>query len=153
MIDETPIFEETQRLFLWNFIVAVSAAAIFCGIYFSMQESWAIYLALGAALLDLIVLSGFARLSIVVTPTELRFGLPIWTKRFALSDVTVGEVEKISLAAGIGIHWMGKYWVYNARLGRGVRLTARGTNYLLGSRDPEKLMRALQQVLPAHHRS
>lgn len=95
-----------------------------------------------------IVLWGFTALNIVVTPTELRFGFPIYRKRFPLERVEVGDVERIALIAGIGIHfWAGK-WVYNARFGLGVNIKRGRSRYLLGSNQPEQLQNALLQLVP-----
>jgi hypothetical protein len=103
---------------------------------------------LGVAVLDWILLSLTTRLDIVVTPTRLTFGLPIFKKNFALTALEVGGIEKISWLAGIGIHRWRSHWVFNAHFGRGVRLKAGRTYYLLGSEQPERLLAALQQAVP-----
>jgi hypothetical protein len=95
-----------------------------------------------------VVLWGFTEFSVVVTPTEVRFGFPLFRKHFALSEIQVGETQRIALLAGIGIHyWQGK-WVYNSRYGEGVNISRGRRSYLLGSRHPLELQNALMQGAP-----
>jgi len=101
-----------------------------------------------AAAAILVVLWGFSRLNVIVTTTEFRFGFPAWHRCVPLSSIEVGDTVPIRLWYGLGIHYAGGMWVYNARLGRGVMVTIKGTRHLIGSNDPERLQAALLQVAP-----
>lgn len=131
-------------------LVIVSSLALFSAIYATVHAWWGLYVAIAVALLDWVLLSFMTRMDIFITPTRIIFGMPIYKKNFALSTIEVGEIEKIPLRAGIGIHGCGSRWVYNAHLGQGVSLkTDSGTTYLLGSEQPERLLAALKQAVPA----
>jgi len=146
---ETPIYSEKQAMkFRWP-LAALGMAIMFFGALQTWQRE-----PFGAATMVLfafvfgLVLWGFTVFSIVVTPTELRFGFPLFRKRFSLDEVEIGDVEKIALLAGIGIHFWNRKWVYNARLGQGVNVTHGRYHYLVGTGQPEQLQHALLQVVP-----
>lgn len=109
------------------------------------NEVWSLAL---VGVMILLALWGFSSLRVTVTNTELRFGYPIWHRRVPVSQIQVGDVVRIPFWYGIGLHYVGRMWVYNARLGRGVMITIKGRRYLIGSDDPERLQAALLQVAP-----
>ena len=146
---ETPIYSEKQVMKLRWLLATVGIAIMLVGAYlnFNREPFGSLVMVLFAAAFGVIWL-GFTTFSIVVTPTELRFGFPIFRKRFPLTTVQVGDVDKIGFLAGIGIHfWAGK-WVYNARFGSGVNITHGRVRYLLGSNQPEHFQSALMQLVP-----
>jgi hypothetical protein len=93
-----------------------------------------------------LMLWGFSALRVHVSPTEVVFGFRFWSKRLRSEQIEVGGIAPITLFHGMGIHYVGGLWVYNARLGRGVRLRVGKTNYLIGSDQPERLQSALLQA-------
>lgn len=146
---ETPIYTEKQAMsFRWPMALLGSAIMLFGAAQMWDQEPYGAAAMVLFAVAFAFVLWGFTVFSVVVTPTELRFGFPIFRKRFPLGEVEIGDVERIGLMAGIGIHLWNRKWVYNARLGRGVNIRHGRFQYLVGSNEPEQLQNALLQVRP-----
>ncbi len=146
---ESEIYSEKQAMkFRWPLAVLGAAIMIVGAAGTWEKEPYGAATMIFFALVFALVIWGFTVFSIVVTPTELRFGFPLFRKRFALSELEIGDVEKIGLLAGIGIHFWNRKWVYNARLGRGVNLTHGRYHYLVGSEQPEQLQSALMQLIP-----
>jgi len=146
---ETPIYTEKQKLrYRFLFVIAGVGVMLF-GAWQSYQQEpiGALVMILFAAAFT-VVLWSFTVFNTVITPTELRFGFPLFRKRFPLAELSVGDVEKIAILAGIGIHyWSGK-WVYNARYGDGVNITHGRRRYLIGSTNPFELQHKLMEVIP-----
>ena len=74
-----------------------------------------------------------------------RFGWPRW--RFPISEISSAEtVEFAPLRdfGGWGIRRGKKGWCLNQRGSRGVRMDFAGRSYIIGSDDPEALLRAMQ---------
>jgi hypothetical protein len=142
----SPVHSETQNaIFRVPLMLLVTAVLLF-GAWQIRENQWQSVMMVGLALIAGGVMWGLTQLSVEVYPGELRFGFPFWRKRFPADKIEVGDVETISFAAGIGIHfWRGR-WVYNARFGRGVMLKAGKISYLLGSDHPERLQSALLTV-------
>jgi len=143
----SPVHSETQNaIFRVPLIVLVTGILLF-GAWQIRENQWQSVMMVGLALIAGGVIWGLTQLSVEVYPDELRFGFPFWRKRIRADKIEVGDVETISFAAGIGIHfWRGR-WVYNARFGRGVMLKAGKISYLLGSDHPERLQSALLTVV------
>ena len=146
---ETPIYAEKQVMkFRW-LLTAAGVAVMVLGAW----QTWraepisAIAMLIFAGIF-VVILRGFTQFSTVVTPTELRFGFPLFRKRFLLTTLEVGDVQRITLLAGIGIHFWGGKWVYNARYGSGVNLKHGRFRYLIGSDQPERLQSTLLQLVP-----
>ena len=146
---ETPVYTERQVMRFRLPLVLVGVAVMLYGAYLNRHgEPHSALIMVFFAMVFAVVLWGITVFNIVVTPTELRFGFPIYRKRFPLAQVAVGDVERIALIAGIGIHfWAGK-WVYNARYGRGVNIKHGRFRFLLGSNQPEHLQNTLMQLVP-----
>jgi hypothetical protein len=142
----SPVHAETQNaIFRVPLIVLVTGVLLF-GAWQTREHQWQSVMMAGLALIAGGVIWGLTQLTVEVYPGELRFGFPLWRKRILADKIEVGDVETISFAAGIGIHfWRGR-WVYNARFGRGVMLKAGKYAYLLGSDHPERLQSALLMV-------
>jgi hypothetical protein len=140
---ESPIYTERQPMQFRGLIAAmVFVLLIVSAVLGKGQAQEVLWTALlSAALIAAIWFLTIFR--IVVTSREVRFGYPFWRKRLALDVVRVGDIERISAWAGIGIHyWLGK-WVFNAHFGRGVMLRTERASYLVGSLEPEKFQNAL----------
>jgi hypothetical protein len=150
---ETTIYRESQVMkFRWLLtLVGVVVMAVGAWQTWPHQPFESVIMIL-FALLFAVILYGFTEFSVVITPTELRFGFPIYRKRFRLTEISVGDIEKIAVLAGIGIHFWNRKWVYNARYGRGVNIRHGRFLYLLGSDQPEQLQHALLQSAPRHVR-
>jgi hypothetical protein len=146
---ETTIYRESQVMkFRWLLtLVGVVVMAVGAWQTWPHQPFESVIMIL-FALLFAVILYGFTEFSVVITPTELRFGFPIYRKRFRLTEISVGDIEKIAVLAGIGIHFWNRKWVYNGRYGRGVNVTHGRYHYLLGSNSPEQLQNALLQQVP-----
>ncbi len=143
---DTPVFEERQAIRWVPLLILLAVAVAFVGTLQQkeLRQSDVIGLSI-TPLAGLLAAFGFSRMITIVTVSELRFGFPFWRKRLALTEVAVGEIETIKFWYGIGIHGIGGMWVYNAHLGRGVKVRAGNTTYLIGSREPERLQNALMQ--------
>lgn len=140
---ETPIHRETQTSPLRIPLILVVSGMMLFGAWQIREEQWQSALMIGLALIAGGITWGLTEFFVEVFPRELHFGFPIWRKRVLLDELAVGEVETIPFGAGMGIHFYRNRWVYNARLGRGVAITANKRNYLLGSDQPERLQAAL----------
>jgi len=149
----TAIYEERQNFALLRMIALVAALVIGGTAYITNSksgftdpsEAWS--LAFIAAML-LVVVWGFSRMSTTVNSAFLQFGFPVWHKRVEVSRIHVGEIKRIPMWYGLGIHYVVGIWVYNVHLGRGVVIAVDGRRYLIGSSDPERLQSALLQVAP-----
>jgi hypothetical protein len=153
VLSGTAIYEEHQSFWVLNVIVILFAiglvlAVVLTGANPAAMKPEDLYSTLGALGLAAFALWGFSRLNLMVSTTEFRFGFPIWHRRVAVSRIQVGEITRIPLWYGIGLHFVGGMWVYNARLGRGVMVVIGGRRYLIGSEHPEQLQAALLQVAP-----
>lgn len=146
---ETTIYREKQPMPFRYVIAGAGMAIMLFGAWQTRHENpeSALIMVVFSALFA-VILWGFTEFTVVVTPTELRFGFPLFRKHFPLSEVQVGDTEHITLLAGIGIHyWHGK-WVYNSRYGDGVNIVRGKRRYLLGSRHPLELQHALMDAAP-----
>jgi len=149
---ETPTYQEKQTLPLRGLYVAVVVAAlVFAGWQTHETPESPLILTI-VALLAGLALWGFSTLHVIVTSVEIRFGFPLLRRRIPIHELTVGDVERIPLLAGMGVHYWGGRWVYNARFGRGVELLSGKRRYLVGSDTPERLQAALLQVRPRDRR-
>ena len=142
------IYEEKQTMYLRVPIVALVVAVTLFGAWQTRDVPLATAIMLLASLAFAAALWGLTQLKVIVTPTEIRFGFPFFRKRFPLAKIRVGDVTKIAFLAGLGIHFWGGRWVFNARFGRGVLITSGRFEYLIGSDHPERLQAALMQVVP-----
>jgi hypothetical protein len=145
------IYEEHQSFRLLNFIVLAAAAAlvltvVLTGVDLSKIEPDDLARIFGGVAVAAVVLWGFSRLDVTVSSTEFRFGFPLWHRRVAVAELQAGEVVRIPIWYGIGLHFVRGVWGYNARFGRGVTVVIKGRPYLIGSDDPERLQAALFQV-------
>lgn len=95
----------------------------------------------------LIIASGlFTSLTIEVTDTEVRWSFGIgWPRgRILRADLLRASIVRPSFFNGIGLHLTLHGWLWNVAVGRAVALTKRsGGEVLLGTDDPEGLLRAL----------
>jgi hypothetical protein len=142
----SPVHSESQNaVFRVPLMLLVTGILLF-GAWQIRAQQWLSAMMVGVALMAGGVIWGLTQFAVEVYPAELRFGFPFWRKHIPVDRLEVGDVETISLAAGIGIHfWRGR-WVYNARFGRGVVVKSGKTTYLLGSDRPGRLQSALLMV-------
>ena len=146
---ETEIYKEKQPLPFRYLLAGVGVGVMLFGAWSTRNANPVSSLIMvGMAVLFVLVFWGFTQFTVVVTPTELRFGFPLFRKRFAFDEIQVGETERITLLAGIGIHYWAGRWVYNARLGEGVNVSHGKYRYLLGSRHPRELQHVLMERVP-----
>lgn len=140
---DTPLFHEKQRFALLLVIaVGVAFVLVILAMQIAQQKAELLPVLLAAALAGA-ALWGFSSMTITVTMTDLVFGFPFYRKRIALNQVEVGEIERISFFYGIGIHYVRGWWIFNAKLGRGLRINVGKTRYLIGSDQPEKFQAVL----------
>ncbi|HEY3294893.1 MAG TPA: hypothetical protein VGL38_05610 [bacterium] len=149
----TTVYEEHQSFWLLNVIalvvaVGLVATALLSGVDPSKSRPEDLASIAAALVLAIGAMWGFSRLNIAVTTTDFRFGFLIWHRRVPADRVQVGEIAHIPMWYGIGLHFVGGQWVYNAKLGRGVQVVINGRRYLIGSDNPERLQAALLQVAP-----
>ena len=143
---DTPVYEEHQPLRWLSFLLALAMLAAVIGVWQSGARRIEDLLGFAVMVVVCVVaVWGFSRMTTVVTATELRFGFPLWHKRLLLSAVQAGAIVPLNFWHGIGIHYTGATWIYNARLGRAVEIRHGGTRYLIGSREPERLQSTLLQ--------
>ena len=142
----SPLHRETQNaVFRVPLMLLVTGILLF-GAWQIRERQWQSAMMVGLALIAGGVIWGLTQFTVEVHPGELRFGFPLWRKRIPADRIEVGDVETISFAAGIGIHFWRGGWVYNARFGRGLLIRTGKTNYLLGSDHPERLQSELLVV-------
>ena len=146
MTAAVPVHKETQNAIFRVPLIVLVAGILLFGAWQIRENQWQSLILVGFALIVGGVIWGLTQLTIEVYPNELQFGFPLWRKRYAADRIEVGDVETVSLAAGIGIHYWRGRWVYNSRLGRGVVVKAGRVTYLLGSDHPERLQSALLMI-------
>ena len=145
---ESPIFEEKQTLqFRGIILLLVVGSLVASGIAAHGETRDFIWIGIISVFLFVLMWSLFV-FRIRITDTDLRFGYPFWWRRIPLGEVRVGDVEAISFWAGIGVHYWSGRWVYNAHFGRGVRIRAGNSDYLVGSLKAEEFQNALLARAP-----
>jgi hypothetical protein len=147
---ETPIHTETQNAVFRIPLIIIVAGILLFGAWQIRAQQWQSAMLAGMAIIAAGVIWGLTQFSVEISSSEIRFGFPLWRKKYRVGDLEVGAVEAIPFGAGIGIHFWRRKWVYNARFGRGVIVKTGKTTYLLGSNYPERLQNALLGV--AKHR-
>jgi hypothetical protein len=140
---DTPLYHEKQRFGL--LIIIGIGVAFVVGILATQiaQQKADLFPVLLFAAIAFVVLWGFSSMTITVTMSDLVFGFPLYRKRIPLSKVEVGAIERITFFYGIGIHYVRGWWVFNAKLGRGLRVNIGKTRYLIGCEEPERLQATL----------
>jgi hypothetical protein len=143
---ENALYEEKQTFALRNLIIVVAVVIAVMGVWLGTRMT-AHDVGIGALCLTwaVIIFWGFSSMKVMVTPTMLRFGFPFYMKRVPLDKLKVGEIAPLSFWYGMGIHYIRGMWVWNARLGHGVRIDVGRTKYLIGSDHPERLQAALME--------
>ena len=149
-MDESVLYSEEQSFYPWLIWLIVIACAlgiiipVSVGVPFGHSSIW-IEILMFAILLAAFWL--FRKLMVVITPTQLIFGFPVWKKKLRLDTIAVGNVVSIPFMAGAGIHcWRGKTFV-NARTGKGVEVTSNDKTYVIGSNSPELLMESIRSAV------
>jgi hypothetical protein len=149
-VDESVLYSEEQRFYpwlIWLIIIAFAIAIIIplsVGVSFSHSSIWITMLTYAILI---VVFWLFRKLMVVITPTQLIFGFPIWKKKLRLDTIMVGSVVKIPFIAGAGIHcWGGKTFI-NARMGKGVEVTSNEKTYVIGSDGPDTLLESVRSAV------
>jgi hypothetical protein len=149
---ETTVYHERQTL-QYRVLIAIGILALLLvssRLGKAPVESTVWLLALG--LLIAAALWTLTTFTVTVTASDLQFGFPFYRKRVSLDRVRVGEIQRISWAAGAGIHYWSGVWVYNGHFGRGVSIQIGTTRYLLGSDQPERLQAVLLERIGSRAR-
>lgn len=141
--NESPVHTETQNAVFRIPLVLIVAGVLLFGAWQIREQQWQSVMMVGMAIIAGGVIWGLTQFSIEIFAGEIRFGFPLWRKRYLIRDIQVGDVEAIPFGAGIGIHFWRRRWVYNARFGRGLILKTGKSVYLLGSDHPERLQNVL----------
>jgi hypothetical protein len=107
-------------------------------------------LLIGLAVLTAVVVIGFTSLSVMVTPDHLiaRFGIGLFRKTVALTDIVHVEVTRTRWHEGWGIRWTRRGMLYNVAGFDAVRLRlASGRALLIGSDDAPRLAAAIRRAI------
>lgn len=109
---------------------------------------------LGAVVLVLFTSSlVFSALTISVTDGRLawRFRLGVFHKSVPLAEVVAVEPTTTSVVEGWGVHLTFRGWLYNVAGRRAVIVTLRdGTQFMLGTDEPERLAGVVRSHLTTH---
>jgi hypothetical protein len=88
----------------------------------------------------------FARLSIDVEPSGLRWGMTFGIPGgfIPMEEIVSVDIIPVSFWYGIGVHLTLRGWVWNVALGRGVQIhRCAGMPIVLGTDEPEALVAAI----------
>ena len=97
--------------------------------------------------INLLVTLLFFSLTIVIDEQKLRwyFGFGIISKQVELSQITDTSEYQTKWYQGIGIRMLSDGWLYNASVGKAVKITLTdGKNIYLGCKDVDALQQALK---------
>ena len=97
--------------------------------------------------INLLVTLLFFSLTIVIDEQKLRwyFGFGIISKQVELSQITDTSEYQTKWYQGIGIRMLSDGWLYNASVGKAVKITLTdGKNIYLGCKDVDALQKALK---------
>jgi hypothetical protein len=140
---DSPVYEEKQTMqFRGAILILVVGSLVASGFAADAPMQDFIWIGIIGVFLFLLMWSLLV-FRICITETELKFGYPFWHRRIPLGEVRVGDVESIPIWAGIGIHYWSGRWVYNGRLGQGVRIRSGKCDYLVGSLKATEFQNAL----------
>ncbi|NIZ04527.1 hypothetical protein [Pseudoalteromonas sp. HF66] len=96
--------------------------------------------------INLLIAVLFFSLTIVIDEQQLRwyFGFGIISKQVELSQITDTSEYQTKWYQGIGIRMLSDGWLYNASVGKAVKITLTdGKNIYLGCKDVEALQQSL----------
>ena len=88
----------------------------------------------------------FSTLTVRVTPDALvwRFGPGLLSRRIPLAEIASATPTRLPLLAGLGIHWIGRGWVYNVSGRDAVEVVrVNGKVTFIGTDDAEGLAAAI----------
>jgi len=97
--------------------------------------------------INLLIAVLFFSLTIVINEQKLRwyFGFGIISKQVELSQITDTSEYQTKWYQGIGIRMLSDGWLYNASVGKAVKITLTdGKNIYLGCKDAGALQKALK---------
>ena len=151
----TTLYRHTQAGTLMRAILgAVALIAFGALVFFSLRFN---PVGLGMSSVMLVVFSVslllFHSLTVTVSDEalELRFGVGLIRKSYAMSDVVSCNIVKNSVIQGWGIHWCGKDgWVYNVSGFDAVEVVMKdGRKARIGTDMPRELAAAINERLAA----
>jgi hypothetical protein len=126
------------------YIALLGFMTVLCIVLALVTRSTTFALTVGAILV--LVCISFARLTIEVDPTGVRWGMTfgIPSGFIPMEEIVSVDVVPVSFWYGIGIHITLRGWVWNVALGRGVQIhRCGGMPIVLGTDDPEALVAAI----------
>jgi len=141
-----PFYRNTQIGYIID--IGLTLAVFAMGLTMALSSfTWTTFIVL-LVVLACLPLFGALTVLIVDQALEIRFGVGLIRKRFALKDVeAVREVEN-PWAFGWGIRLTPHGWLYNISGTRAVEIQIRsGKKYRIGTNEPEALMGALREAL------
>lgn len=143
------VYEHTQRSARVRALFLVAGCVALVALWAaSAQLSTGPRLTLGAAAVVLLVTAFvFSRFTIRVGADHLawHFGAGVLAKTVPVASIASAEPTATSALEGWGVHLTTRGWLYNVA-GRGAVLVtlADGTRFLLGSDEPDALVRAIR---------
>jgi len=147
-MSEAVIHSETQVFPFKNAIIIVVFLCFALIPVFLTLPWWMIIGILLIGILSAALINSIMTLRIELTQTALEFGYWFSSPKINLSEIENPEVVEIPKLAGIGMHYYKKYFIYNARFGRGVQFSTLKKKYIIGSDHPDQLLSMLNSVLP-----
>ncbi|HTA39790.1 MAG TPA: hypothetical protein VK760_11975 [Candidatus Acidoferrales bacterium] len=126
------------------YIALLGFLAVVCIVVAITTHSTSLALMLGAILV--LVCISFARLSIEVDRSGLRWGMTFGIPGgyIPMEEIVSVDIVPVAFWYGIGIHLTLRGWVWNVALGRGVQIhRCGGMPIVLGTDEPEALVAAI----------
>jgi len=142
----TPRYSHTQVG--WVIIAFVLGALVIISMVLILHEfHWIAFLAATVLLIALLL---FASLTVLGHETylEIRFGIGLVRKKFALKDIQSCKKVRNSPAYGFGIRLIPGGWLYNVSGLDAVELQMKnGKKYRIGTDVPDELLRFIQEKI------
>jgi hypothetical protein len=143
---ENALYEEKQTFAPRSLIIVIAIVIAALGLWLGHAVTPEMILTTAVVLVIAgVILWGFSSFRVRITPSELQFGFPFYTKHVPYDQLHLGDIAPIPFWYGMGIHFIRGMWVWNARVGRGVRIDVGRAKYLIGSDHPERLQSALME--------
>jgi hypothetical protein len=147
-MSEAVIHSETQVFPFKNaIIIAVFLCFALIPVFLKLPW-WMIVGILLIGILSAALIHSVMILKVELTQTALEFGYWFSSPKISLTEIIEPEVVEIPKLAGIGMHYYKKYFIYNARFGRGIQFSTPKRKYMIGSDRPDQLLSTLNSVLP-----
>jgi hypothetical protein len=142
------IYEHKQvNRLMWLLTIPIAAAVIAVG-----RDAGLLLAPVLAAVGGLTVV-GFSSLTVTVTPASVtwKFGPGVFQKRLSVEDIHGARAVRNRWWYGWGIHLTPNGWLYNVGGLDAIELElADERKVRIGTDEPERLLAAIRQVIPAH---